>query len=126
MKYLIIFLIAMGLLSCTDEDIFFPEVTTETVTDITGNSASFNGTLQSLGSSPIIELGFEYSENAIQQLNGDGTRIPVDGNFNAVPTSFSYAIENLQPNAEYFVRAYATTTNGTIYGDTVTFRTLAN
>jgi len=100
----------------------FPIVTTKpVVTNISTNSATSGGFIPSDGGTPITARGVVWSTspNPIilnivnNNITSDGTGIGV----------FTSNITGLTPNTTYFVRAYATNSAGTAYGNELTFVT---
>lgn len=96
-----------------------PTVSTGNITNITTTSATGSGNATSDGGSSITEHGLCWSTNHNPTISGthfaagDGT-----GDFTATMT-------NLTANTTYYVRAYATNSVGTAYGDEVEFSTLS-
>ncbi len=91
-----------------------PTVNTDAATNITSNSATLNGDVNSNGS--VASMWFEYGPtqnlgytSGFQQING----------FMNVNTFIS----NLTPNAVYYYRAVAQNSFGTNYGSILTFTT---
>ena len=93
-----------------------PTVVTSVATAISQNIATLNGTITA-GSELISSQGFEY------KLTSSSTWIPIAANLNG--NAITYNLLGLTPNSAYQFRAYATTFNGTVYGSTQTFTTLA-
>jgi hypothetical protein len=93
-----------------------PVVITFTVTaaDITDTSAHLRGSVTDEGSSPVTEYGFKYSDGYNHTIMGAG---PAD--------SFTANLTGLTPGTTYSVRAFAVSSAGTAYGQTVTFTTNA-
>lgn len=97
-----------------------PVLTTAGVTDVTAASAVSGGIIQSSGGSPITAKGIVWSpvpgpsleENAGSTTEGSGSE------------SFSSRMDGLEQNTLYYVRAYATNSSGTAYGNEVQFTTL--
>lgn len=108
-------------------NLIFPTITTNPVTGITSNSATFSGAITNANSNQIIKRGIVYSttpnptvfSNKIEIGNGIGI-------FDTI-TSMNFQHPHfLQSNTEYFVRAYAVTENNiTYYGNEVSFTTLS-
>ena len=89
-----------------------PSVATEL---ISCNSQSINvkGALLYDGNSQVTETGFVYGTSATPTI-GNATKIQVARDYNQM---FTYSITNVQPNTIYHVRAYATNSHGTVYGE---------
>lgn len=94
-----------------------PTVTTDAATAVTHNSAIANGTIVSIGDENAKYRGFEYGLSAPAY----GTTITETGSFNT--GAFTASLTNLRCNTLYHIRAYATNSAGTDYGDDVTFTT---
>lgn len=96
-----------------------PALTTKNISGISTNSANGGGNITDDGGSPITARGICWNTiGAPTSDDGhtiDGTGI---GNFNSI-------ITGLNLNTNYFVRAYATNSNGTAYGQEISFTTLA-
>ena len=99
-----------------------PTVTTNpTITSITLSSATVSGNVVSDGGLPITERGIEYKKSSDSESNyvkkvESGTAVG----------AYSVNLTGLEPGTSYDVRAYATNSMGTSYGDIVTFSTDAN
>ena len=96
-----------------------PEVTTAAVADITDNTAVAGGNVESDGGAQVTARGVVWStfqdpslENNEGMMN-EGTGIG----------EFSVGIKGLSPETTYYVRAFATNSEGTVYGDQVEFTT---
>lgn len=92
-----------------------PKVATDTVTNITQSSGRAIGHIVSDGGSAITERGVCYSTNPSavntkRQGTGTGNNITVE-------------VNGLDDNTTYYVRAYATNSKGTAYGDVKSFTT---
>jgi len=92
-----------------------PVLTTTVVTGITTSSAVSGGNITSDGGSAVTARGICWSTNATPTIADSRT---TDGTGTG---SFSSSITGLTLNTRYYVRAYATNSNGTGYGNTVTF-----
>jgi hypothetical protein len=94
-----------------------PVVTTAIVSNITQTTALAGGTVTDDGGAEVTVMGFCWStspnpttsSNTTGYLTGSG--------------SFTSIITGLTPNTKYYVRAYATNSAGTSYGNEVTFNT---
>ncbi|MFC1877148.1 hypothetical protein ACFL2E_07755 [Thermodesulfobacteriota bacterium] len=94
-------------------------VTTQAVTEIGINNATAHGTIEDVGAPNPNQHGFCWNTTGMPDLGDDKTE---QGEVNETG-SFSSVISALLPDMTYHVRAYATNTAGTSYGDDVTFRT---
>jgi hypothetical protein len=99
--------------------ITFPTVTTSTVTSIMSTTANSGGNITSDGGASVSARGVVWSTSqnptialSTKTIDGTGT-----GNF-------SSAISGLTANTTYYVKAYATNSVGTSYGNEITFTTL--
>ena len=94
-----------------------PTVTTGEVTDIAQTSAKGNGEVTNDGGAAVTERGLCWSTSHTPTIIGNhatsGTGIG----------SFSVDMSGLTANTKYYVRAYATNSEGTAYGDEVEFTT---
>ena len=96
-----------------------PILTTNNIQSITSNSALTGGTISSDGGSPVINRGVVWSTSqnptiSLTTKTSDGSGI---GTFNS-------NISGLSPNTTYYLRAYASNSAGTGYGNEITFTTL--
>jgi uncharacterized protein (TIGR02145 family) len=103
-----------------DPDLSAPEVSTATVSDITSSTAVSGGNITSDGGAPVTARGIVWSisENPTTD-NNDGKTTDGDGT-----GEFTSNIGGLESSTLYYVRAYATNSEGTAYGDQVSFTTL--
>ena len=95
-----------------------PVVTTLMVTDITANDAVCGGTLTSDGGLNIIARGVCWSTDSNPTVTDAHT---TDGTGTG---SFVSALTGLASNTTYYVRAYATNSHTTAYGEEMSFATL--
>lgn len=117
-RFVITVLIGM-ITSCQDQDpVALPEVSTATVTEITGSSAMGGGTITSPGGEQTIACGLVYSTTNPQPSLNDNI---IEAGSCTGP--FTCKISNLTTGTTYHVRAFATNRFGTGYGPTVTFTT---
>ena len=92
-------------------------LTTASVTNISQNSATSGGTIVSNGGAAVTASGICWSTVSNPTINNSHTSNgPSSG-------SFQSQLTNLNPSTTYCVRAYATTSAGTGYGQSVTFTT---
>ena len=97
--------------------IVLPSVTTFEVTNVTTNSALASGQVTDEGSSSVTERGVCWS------TSHDPTTSDSHANSGGGIGAFTINITGLAENTTYFVRAYATSREGTAYGDEVSFTT---
>jgi len=96
-----------------------PTVTTASVSSVTYTTAQCGGTITSDGGSAVTARGVCWSTNQTPTTsdnktnNGTGTGI------------FTSNITGLSAGTTYYVRAYATNSVGTGYGDAISFKTLS-
>ncbi|MCX6188134.1 MAG: DUF1566 domain-containing protein [Bacteroidetes bacterium] len=96
-----------------------PSLTTNVLSLIKSTTASCGGDISSDGGSSIIARGVCWSLGSTPTLLNNKTN---DG---AGFGSFVSAITSLAPNTSYYVRAYATNSTGTAYGNALFFTTYA-
>ena len=95
-----------------------PTVTTNTVTNITPNSATCGGNVTAEGSGAVTARGVCWSTSPNPTTNNSHTN-------NGTGTgSFTSTLTGLNQGTLYYVRAYATNSEGTAYGDEVSFTTI--
>jgi hypothetical protein len=96
-------------------------VVTGTSTVLNPNTVTLNGSVTSIGCSPVITYGIEYS--GISGLaNGLGTQVSAT-NLNA--GSFSATVNGLVPGGKYYYKAWAINNGGITYGTEQSF-TMSN
>ena len=99
-----------------------PTVTTQAVGDISTTTATGNGNITSLGAPNPTQHGVCWSTSENPTTSNSKTE---DGGASSTG-AFTSSITGLSPNTTYYVKAYATNTAGTVYGDQVSFTTTAN
>jgi hypothetical protein len=92
-----------------------PSLTTTAMSGITNTTASTGGNVSSDGGSVVSARGICYSTNA----NPTTANNVIAGGAGA--GSFTSNLIGLTPNTTYYVRAYATNSLGTSYGNQITF-----
>jgi hypothetical protein len=102
------------LLSCEKE---VPTVITTEMTGITSYFATSGGTVTDEGSGPVTERGVCWSIFECPTIDDART---IDGSGMGV---FTTNITDLNSETTYFVRAYATNSTGTGYGECLSFTT---
>ena len=117
MRKLSLFLVLIGLflVSCNPKE---PVVKTQAVSEITATSAVGGGDVVEDGRADVTARGVCWS------LVENPTVADAHTNDGAGLGSFVSNITGLTPNTTYYVRAYATNSEGTSYGDQVNFMTL--
>ncbi|MCX6245039.1 MAG: BACON domain-containing carbohydrate-binding protein [Bacteroidetes bacterium] len=95
-----------------------PTVTTVAATNITGVSATLNGTVNPNGSPTFYR--FAYGDNPLS-LQDSTASMPAGSDTSIV--NFNSELTNLLPNTRYFFRAIATSTAGPGSGSTLNFMT---
>ena len=103
-----------------------PLVSTDSVTNISGNSATCWGTVFNNSGLNVIERGICWSKNnAIPTLNDSLNVSYIIGSI-GMDNVFSITITNdLRPNTTYYVRAYAIIEQCIYYGDVLPFTTMS-
>ena len=96
-----------------------PTLTTIDISNITSNSASSGGNILNDGGSPISKSGVCYSTSQNPTIADNATK---DGGSIG---SYTSNLTKLIANTTYYLRSYATNSNGTAYGDKVQFTTNA-
>lgn len=94
-----------------------PVLQTANISDVTQTSASAGGNITDNGGAEVTGRGVCWSVNADPTIVSDKTN---DGSGSG---SFLSSITGLTPGTAYNVRAYATNSAGTGYGDNVSFTT---
>ena len=95
-----------------------PEVRTEEVADIQLRSAQLVGTLLFTGNDDATTKGFCWSDKPEPTIEGNHIQIDIESE------SYTYLLDNLVPETQYYVRAYAQNMIGTVYGEEKIFITL--
>ncbi|KAA3625029.1 MAG: hypothetical protein DWP94_02060 [Flavobacterium sp.] len=122
--FLLLVLTCLLLVGCSSENESpgtnnsVPDVQLNSISDITSTSATVNGDVISSGGSNITSRGFvwgtssnpDQGDNSVTIGNGTG--------------SFTGNLLNLQSGTTYFIRAFATNSNGTSYSGEQSFNTL--
>ena len=96
-----------------------PTLSTSTITEVTSSSAKSGGNISSDGGSSVTSRGVVWSTTpsptiALTTKTENGTGIGI----------FSSSISGLSPNTKYYVRAYATNSVGTGYGNELILQTI--
>ena len=104
----------------TLQDPVLPTVTTNDATDITQTTATSGGNVVSDGGATVTVRGVCWSTSSNPSTADNHT---TDGS--GIGAFVSY-LTGLTQNTFYYVRAYATNSVGTAYGNEITFTTLSN
>ncbi len=97
-----------------------PKVKTTEVTEIDSTSAVCGGIVSTNGGNPILAKGMCWSTNQSPTLSDYYTK---DGDGIGV---FSSVMTGLFPATSYYCRSYVTTSDGTTYGNTFSFKTVVS
>jgi hypothetical protein len=104
-------------LSQTNPSGTIPQLTTLPVTSFGFTSATFGGNVVNDGGSQILARGICFSESPNPNISNSTTQVTTGlGIYNEF-------VSNLDTATTYYVRAYATNSNGTAYGNQVVFTT---
>ncbi|MEA4840029.1 MAG: GLUG motif-containing protein, partial [Bacteroidales bacterium] len=93
-------------------------ISTSAVTNITNSSATLNGIINANNITSTVT--FEYGISTSFGTSVNATPNTVSGNS---ATTVSYALSGLTSNTVYYIRAVATNSGGTVYGNTISFST---
>ncbi|MGD0756802.1 MAG: hypothetical protein ABR927_17270, partial [Bacteroidales bacterium] len=104
-------------ISFTTTPIVIPTLTTVVVTSITLTTAISGGNISSDGNAAITAKGVCWATTATPTISNS---ITTDGTGSG---SFTSNLSGLLPGTTYYLRAYATNSAGTAYGDEVSFIT---
>jgi uncharacterized protein (TIGR02145 family) len=102
--------------SCKVEEV--PMLQTARISNIFSTTAASGGNITDPGSSLVIKRGICWSSSPGPTINNNKS-IEIGGT-----GSFTSIMEQLIPNTTYYVRAYATNSEGTGYGTEISFTTL--
>ena len=105
-------------LSKYGQELIQGSITTAAVSSITNTTAISGGNIVPDGGGAIISRGVCWARTANPTIANSRT---TDGSGSG---SFTSNITGLASGTTYYVRAYATTSDGTIYGNQITFTTL--
>jgi hypothetical protein len=93
--------------------------TTNTVTNITTNTATASAGFRNDGRSQISQYGHVWSSTNNVPTLADNDNKTIN------PPQFNSSLSGLTPNTTYYVRAYTINDGGTAYSDVTTFTTLS-
>jgi len=98
-----------------------PTLTSDSLTDVTKTEIKAYGTVIVNGGATVTERGVCWSTSAMPTIAGDYLAASAAG-----LGDFNVLITNLDPGVEYHIRAYATNSKGTEYGDELTQKTVTD
>lgn len=116
---LLIGMMILGLVSCKEDPGTIPIIKTVAVTEDTLTEAISGGIISSEGGAAVTERGICWSANSTPTI--DDNKI-IEG---AGTGTYSCTMTNLYKDFAYKVRAYATNSFGTAYGEEINFITAA-
>ena len=96
-----------------------PVVATSQATNVTAASATLGGNISNVGAPAYTERGVCYSISQNPTISNN--KLVASGS--GTTGSFSVNASGLSTNTTYYVRAYATNSAGTAYGDQISFQT---
>ena len=102
---------------CLKGELIIPTITSSSVSSITENSAICGGNIVSDNGDPVTARGVCWSKSPKPTSDGNNS---VDGTGTGQFTSIIYGLE---PGTTYYVRAYATNSSCTTYGNEISFST---
>lgn len=111
-------LVFSGFYACTNSPLSIPTLTTVAISDITSTSATSGGRITSNGGATVTARGVCWSVTANPTIKDSITTN------SAGIGQYASSISGLIVNTVYHVRAYATNSAGTAYGDELTFTAL--
>jgi len=97
-----------------------PSVTTSTATDISWTTATTGGNVTDDGNDVILECGVCWGNSHNPDTGSDFSHLAASS---AGTGEYSCTLTGLAPGTKYYVRAYATNSKGTSYGDEKDFTT---
>ena len=111
-------LVILAVLSTSCEKQSVPSLTTNEAKDITYSSAIVGGDITSDGNEMVTARGVVWGENQNPTLSDSFTVDEIN-----TTGAFSDTLMDLAPSTTYYVRAYATNSQGTGYGNQISFTT---
>lgn len=102
-----------------------PSVSTVSVSNITQNSADVGGSVLSDGGEPVTAHGIIWSNSPNPNFDNNYIGSTQDASLITGAFTFTHTIPDLQHGTTYYVRAYASNSLGTAYGEQLFFTTLS-
>ena len=96
----------------------YPTLTTSSISSITSTSANAGGSISADGGASVSARGLVYGTTSNPTLSNSVLII------GSGVGGFSGSLSGLTPNTTYYIRAYATNSSGTGYGNEISFQTL--
>jgi len=121
-KYIqiVIFIITISFFSCKkDITDYITEISTKEATSISYFSVNTGGIIKGNKTDGVFERGVCYSETPNPNVNSPSVF------YSDISENYDVTIYHLIPNQKYFARAFARIENSIIYGQEITFTTLA-
>ncbi len=112
---ILLFLYLVFLHACKKDKSTNPLLTTESVTNVTQSTATSGGNVTSDGGAPVTERGVCWSTSTNPSIADSKT---MDGTGTG---SFTSSLTGLDASTTYYLKAYATNSAGTGYGNTISF-----
>jgi len=109
--FILITLFISLIYSCRKKEV--PTLTTSVITNITGTSATSGGTITSEGSGKVVSKGVCWGTGIDPTITDNKTTD------DAGTGSFTSNISGLNGSTKYYIRAYATNSAGTAYGNEI-------
>lgn len=103
--------------SCISESLL--SLTTQPVTSVALSSVVLNGNFDYITDSPVSSYGFCWNRSGSPTITDNKT----DNGLKTTLGAFSDTISGLSANTKYYVKAYATDGERTVYGSEVSFTT---
>lgn len=101
----------------------YPSVSTLAASNISETAATLNGHIDYVGDPAYTERGFVYSSTfanpTVEDSESATTKVKVSGS----SEDFSANVAGLTKNKTYYVRAYVSNSQGTWYGESISFST---
>jgi uncharacterized protein (TIGR02145 family) len=97
-----------------------PSLSTTTATEISTTTAVSGGIITADGGAPVLSRGVCWNISKDPTIDKNKTTVSVTEN------SFICDITQLSPKTQYFVRAFATNSAGTGYGESLSFTTIGD
>lgn len=99
-----------------------PIVRTLAATNVKENTATLNAMIEYAGDPTYTEKGFVYSSSFQNPTIDDPTEVTIKKAVAGTNTEYSANIAGLTKDATYYVRAYVANADGTVYGESVSFK----